>query len=38
MEAVIEFFEDQNREFYFEGVNNFNCIDAVGDYIEKQDH
>jgi hypothetical protein len=40
MEAVNEFFEGQNREFYFEGLNKLEhrlakCIDAEGDYIEK---
>jgi histone-lysine N-methyltransferase SETMAR len=38
-ETVNEFFEDQNREFYFEGLNKFEhsrakCIDVEGDYIE----
>jgi hypothetical protein len=41
MEAVNEFFEDQNREFYFEGLNKLEhrwakCIDVVGDYIESK--
>jgi histone-lysine N-methyltransferase SETMAR len=40
MEAVNEFFEDQNIEFYFEGLNKLEhrwvkCIDVEGDYIEK---
>jgi hypothetical protein len=40
---VNEFFEDQNREFCFEGLNKFEhrwakCIDIEGDYIEKGDH
>jgi hypothetical protein len=40
MEAANEFFEDQNREFYFEGLNKLvhrwaKCIDLEGDYIEK---
>ena len=40
MEAVNEFLEDQNREFYFEGLSKFEhrwtkCIDVEGDYIEK---
>jgi hypothetical protein len=40
MEAINPFFEDQNREFYFEGLNKLEnmwakCIDVEGDYIEK---
>jgi hypothetical protein len=40
MEAVNEFFEDQNREFYFEGLNKLEhrcakCIDVEVDNIEK---
>jgi hypothetical protein len=40
MEAVNEFFEDQNRGFYFEGYNKLEqrwakCIDVKGDFIEK---
>jgi hypothetical protein len=40
MEAVNEFFEDQNKDFYFEGLNTLEhkcakCIDVEGDYIEK---
>jgi hypothetical protein len=40
MEAVNEFFEDQDRELYFEGFNGLKhrwakCIDVKGDYIEK---
>jgi histone-lysine N-methyltransferase SETMAR len=43
MEAVNEFFENQNREFYFEGLNKLEhrwvkCIDVESDYIEKYDH
>jgi histone-lysine N-methyltransferase SETMAR len=43
IEAVNDFFEDQNREFYFEGLNKLKrrwakCIDVGGDYIEKLDH
>jgi hypothetical protein len=43
MEAVNEFFEDQSREFYFEGLNKLEqrwtkCIDVEGDYIEKLNH
>jgi hypothetical protein len=40
-QAVNEFFEDQNREFYFEGLNKLKhrrekCIDVEGNYyIEK---
>jgi histone-lysine N-methyltransferase SETMAR len=39
IEAVNEFIEDQNREFYFEGLNMSqhrwaNCIVIEGDYIE----
>jgi hypothetical protein len=35
MEVVNEFFEDQNREFYFEGLNKLEhrwvqCIDVEG--------
>jgi hypothetical protein len=41
-EALNEFFEDQNREFYFKGFNKLQhmwakCIDVEGDYI-KEDH
>jgi hypothetical protein len=40
MEALNEFFEDQNREFYFEGLNKSEHrwaknSDVEGDYIEK---
>jgi hypothetical protein len=40
MSADNEFFEDQNREFYFEGLNKLEhrrlkCIDVEGDYIVK---
>jgi hypothetical protein len=40
MEAANEFFEGQNREFFFEGLNDMEhrwatCIDVEGDYIEK---
>jgi hypothetical protein len=39
MEAVNEFFEVQNREFYSEGLNKLEqwatCIDVVGDYFLK---
>jgi hypothetical protein len=40
MDAVNEFFKDQNRVFYFEGLNKLEhrwtkCIDEDGDYIEK---
>jgi histone-lysine N-methyltransferase SETMAR len=40
MEAVNKFFADQNRKFYFEGLNKLehrwaNCINVEGDYIEK---
>jgi transposase len=39
-EVVNEIFEDQIREFYFEGLNELEhrwakCIDVEGDYIEK---
>jgi hypothetical protein len=38
--VVNEFFEDQNREFYFEGLNKLEhrwakCINVEGEYIEK---
>lgn len=40
MEAVNQFLEDQNREFYLNGLNKLEhrwtkCIDVEGDYIEK---
>jgi hypothetical protein len=40
MEAINEFFEDQNSEFYFKGLNKLEhrwakCIDLEGDYIEQ---
>jgi hypothetical protein len=40
MEAANEYFENQNREFYFEGLNKLEyrwavCIDVEGDYIKK---
>jgi histone-lysine N-methyltransferase SETMAR len=40
MKAVNEFFEDQNREFYFKRLSKLEhrwakCIDVEGDYIEK---
>jgi hypothetical protein len=40
IEAVNEFFADQNREFYFEGLNKLEhrwtkCIDVQGNYIDK---
>jgi hypothetical protein len=37
MEAVNEFCEDQNREFYFEGLKKLEakCIVVEGDYIKK---
>jgi hypothetical protein len=40
MKVVNEFFEVQNREFCFEGLNKLEhrwakCIDVEGDYIEK---
>jgi histone-lysine N-methyltransferase SETMAR len=40
IEAVNEFFEDQNREFYFKGLNKLEhswakCIDVKGIYIVK---
>jgi histone-lysine N-methyltransferase SETMAR len=40
IEAVNEFFEDQNKEFYLKGLNKLQhrwakCIDIEGDYIEK---
>jgi hypothetical protein len=40
MEAVNEFFENQNREFCFEGLNMLEhrlakCIDVEGGYIKK---
>jgi histone-lysine N-methyltransferase SETMAR len=40
MEAVNEYFEDLNREFYFEELNKMEhrwamCIDVEGDFIEK---
>jgi hypothetical protein len=41
LEAVNESFEDQNREFYFEGLNKLEhrsakCIDVEGDNIVKK--
>jgi histone-lysine N-methyltransferase SETMAR len=43
MELINEFFEDENREFYFEWLNKLEHswakgIDVEGDYIEKLDH
>jgi hypothetical protein len=43
MEAVNEFFKDQNRELYFEGSKKLKhrwakCIHVEGDNIEKKDH
>jgi hypothetical protein len=40
IEAANEFFENQNREFFFEGLNKLEyrwaeCIDVEGDYIKK---
>jgi hypothetical protein len=40
MEEVNKFFEDQNRELYFEELNKLEhrwakCIDVEGDYKEK---
>jgi hypothetical protein len=40
MEAVNELFDDQNREFYFVGLNKLEhrwakCVDVEGDFIEK---
>jgi hypothetical protein len=40
MEVINEFFEDQKREFYFEGLNKLEhrwtkCISVERDYIEK---
>jgi hypothetical protein len=40
MEAVNEFFQDKNREFYFEGLNKFEhrwakSPDIEGDYNER---
>jgi hypothetical protein len=40
MEAANEFFQDQNREFYFEELNRLEhrwakCIDVEGNYIQK---
>jgi hypothetical protein len=38
--GVVRFFENQNKEFYFEGLNKLEqrwekCIDVEGVYIEK---
>jgi hypothetical protein len=40
MQAVSEFFEDQNRDFYLEALNKLEhrwakCIDVEDNYIEK---